>query len=58
LDGSVYDDNDIVFCETCNVPVHQFCYGIETVPEGEWCVRLLLLLCGKYFFLGKDPDKS
>jgi hypothetical protein len=35
-DGMAYDDNEIVFCGGCNVAVHQLCYGIETIPEGEW----------------------
>lgn len=26
----------LVYCEKCNIPVHQSCYGIDTVPEGEW----------------------
>lgn len=26
----------IVFCGNCNVPVHQSCYGIEQLPEGDW----------------------
>jgi hypothetical protein len=37
--GEVTPDNQILFCEACNVPVHQMCYGIEEVPEGDYyCV--------------------
>ena len=32
-DGESHDDNQILFCETCEVAVHQVCYGIATVPE-------------------------
>jgi hypothetical protein len=36
LDGDVYDDNNIIYCDGCNVAVHQQCYGITEVPEGSW----------------------
>lgn len=28
--------NQIVFCERCDIAVHQKCYGISRVPDGEW----------------------
>jgi NuA3 HAT complex component NTO1 len=36
MDGDVYDGNEIIFCDKCNVPVHQSCYGVSVVPEGAW----------------------
>lgn len=28
--------NEIVCCEKCGMWVHQSCYSIKTIPEGEW----------------------
>ena len=36
LDGTVYDNNEILLCDKCDVPVHQSCYGVESVPEEDW----------------------
>ncbi|VDD87635.1 unnamed protein product [Enterobius vermicularis] len=30
------EDDPIVFCESCMVPVHQSCYGVEVLPKGDW----------------------
>jgi len=35
-DGSSDAKDLIVFCDGCNVSVHQSCYGIGKVPEGAW----------------------
>lgn len=34
--GDSQEGNVIVFCDNCNVAVHQACYGIAEVPKGEW----------------------
>ncbi|VDM36631.1 unnamed protein product [Toxocara canis] len=38
------DDDEIIFCDGCNVSVHQSCYGLDSVPHDEWLCNACTLL--------------
>ena len=35
-DGGSDENDPILFCDRCDVPVHKECYRVTKVPEGEW----------------------
>ena len=36
FDKASPEDNPILYCDRCNLTVHRICYGLQSVPDGDW----------------------
>lgn len=50
--------NAIVFCDGCNIAVHQECYGIAFIPEGHWYCRRCMVSRGTPVTCTFCPSKT
>jgi hypothetical protein len=57
FDGEVTPENQIIFCDACNVAVHQGCYGIEQIPSGNYfCHTCTYFEIDKEYLAAKRRD--
>lgn len=54
FDGISKDNNNILFCDGCNASLHQACYGVAEIPEGDFfCDR-----CRHVLLMTEDCDQK
>lgn len=57
-DGECDNNNAIVFCDGCDIGVHQDCYGVPFIPEGQWLCRACQASRKKKMTCAFCPNKS
>lgn len=57
-DSECDNTNAIVFCDGCNIAVHQECYGIAFIPEGQWFCRRCMVARGLPVACAFCPSKT
>lgn len=57
-DGECDNNNAIVFCDGCDIGVHQDCYGVPFIPEGQWLCRACEVSRTKMVDCAFCPNKS
>ncbi|OBA19082.1 hypothetical protein METBIDRAFT_89138 [Metschnikowia bicuspidata var. bicuspidata NRRL YB-4993] len=50
--------NSIVYCDGCNIAVHQECYGVAFIPEGQWFCRSCMVNRGSSVSCAFCPSKT
>lgn len=52
------NSNAIIFCDGCDIAVHQDCYGVLFIPEGQWLCRRCMLNKNKKITCQFCPSKT
>ncbi|GEQ72058.1 hypothetical protein JCM33374_g5744 [Metschnikowia sp. JCM 33374] len=57
-DSECDNTNSIVYCDGCNIAVHQECYGVAFIPEGQWFCRRCMVNRGSSVSCAFCPSKT